>query len=532
MATIADPTEAIDWGTALDDTDVTVYFASPGEHFDGRFNWGDWSRYDREQVFDALSTYSDVSNLTFRQVGSPADADFILIRSYSLRSYGNFNPPDPDHTPLDGLGWFNSAPWVWSGPLRGLLEPGAFTFQTLIHEFGHGLGLAHPHDEGGTSPILPTPANGVGLDQTIYTVMSYNYGWYDGPLGAAPTRNYGYNLTPSALDIALIQDKYGANTEHNASDTTYRLPMQNLRGTGYSTIWDAGGIDTIIANGDRDTVIDLRPATLAPTEAHGGGGYLSRAEGIYGGFTIAHGVTIENARSGSGDDLLRGNSADNLLDGGAGSDTMNGGAGDDLYVVDDAGDRVNERPGAGRDTIEGDGVDINLLNYENVEMVRLVGSAPISARGDGEDNTIRGNLAANLLQGAGGDDHLRAGLGDDELHGNGGDDMLFGQSGDDTIIGGSGNDRLIGDTGDDSLTGGGGADVFVIDTNAGFDTIADFQPGIDKVELNVFGIEDYADVAARMIDSGDGVHIVFGALSTVLISSLQSADLDAGDFMI
>ena len=36
--------------------------------------------------------------------------------------------------------------------------------------------------------------------------------------------------------------------------------------------------------------------------------------GIYGGFTIANGVTIENARSGSGNDTLIGNEAANRLD--------------------------------------------------------------------------------------------------------------------------------------------------------------------------------------------------------------------------
>jgi serralysin len=46
--------------------------------------------------------------------------------------------------------------------------------------------------------------------------------------------------------------------------------------------------------------------------------------GVFGGFTIAHGVAIENALSGSGNDLLIGNAAANMFSGGAGNDTLRG----------------------------------------------------------------------------------------------------------------------------------------------------------------------------------------------------------------
>lgn len=40
-------------------------------------------------------------------------------------------------------------------------EIGGFDYITLIHELGHGLGLAHPHDNGGFSTIF----SGVTLSQ-------------------------------------------------------------------------------------------------------------------------------------------------------------------------------------------------------------------------------------------------------------------------------------------------------------------------------------------------------------------------------
>ncbi len=114
----------------------------------------------------------------------------------------------------------------------------------------------------------------------------------------------------------------------------------NAAGTRYSSIWDAGGVDQIVYEGARDANIDLRPATLQYEQ--GGGGWVSYAFGIHGGFTIANGVTVENARSGSGNDALIGNDAANRLESGAGTDVLSGNGGNDVLIG-----------GAGRDTLTG-----------------------------------------------------------------------------------------------------------------------------------------------------------------------------------
>ena len=59
---------------------------------------------------------------------------------------------------------------------------------------------------------------------------------------------------------------------------------------------------------------------------------------------LVHGLPFR-ALAGIGNasnNLLTGNGANNLLDGKAGADTMTGGDGDDVYIVDSAGDIVNE----------------------------------------------------------------------------------------------------------------------------------------------------------------------------------------------
>src|SRR4028119_536060 len=101
------------------------------------------------------------------------------------------------------------------------------------------------------------------------------------------------------FDIAAIQDKYGVNEEWATGDNHYILKDVNASGTMYESIWDAAGFDSIGYEGSRDAVIDLRPASLK--YEYGGGGWISYAHGVYGGFHLAHGGTIEGATGGRGD---------------------------------------------------------------------------------------------------------------------------------------------------------------------------------------------------------------------------------------
>ncbi len=107
----------------------------------------------------------------------------------------------------------------------------------------------------------------------------------------------------------------------------YQLPTANVAGTAYMCIWDTGGVDMIRYGGLADVTIDLTAATLDYSPS--GGGMISWADGVLGGFTIANGVVIENAKGGSGNDSITGNDAANSLIGLNGRDTLAGGDGAD-----------------------------------------------------------------------------------------------------------------------------------------------------------------------------------------------------------
>ena len=207
------------------------------------------------------------------------------------------------------------------------LEQGGYGFITLIHELGHGLGFAHPHDDGGTSSVMAGVSSAFGdygdydLNQGIYTIMSYNDGWgAEFPLHSE--LGYGYSGGPMALDIALAQTLYGANTTYRNDDSTYILPTTNEAGTFWTCLWDTDGNDTISnENSTQSCIINLNSATLVGANA---GGYVSWVEGIVGGFTIANGVVIEGAIGRAGDDELTGNGGMNKLQGNAGDDYLAG----------------------------------------------------------------------------------------------------------------------------------------------------------------------------------------------------------------
>jgi Ca2+-binding RTX toxin-like protein len=347
------PLASIDWGTKVSTSHIKVYYAKLGEVFGTAddpivsVGWDDYAKRDTKVAFDQ---YEHIINVDYTEVSNSADADFILVETATAPALlGQMRPPGTEN---EGVGDFNKAGVGWSAKS---LQQGGYNFITFIHEFGHGMGLAHPHDNGGSSEVMRGVTGDVatgyttgdfGLNQGIFTTMSYNDGWPDGPDGTSPSDNWGYQGTLMAMDVAVLQSKYGANTSYMTGDDVYRLPEVNRHGTFYSCIWDAGGDDTISGHGRLAVTIDLRPATLQYEE--GGGGWVSWADHIYGGYTVANGVTIENALGGRAGDGITGNDADNRLTGGGGADTVLGGAGADELQGGAGADQLIGGSGADR----------------------------------------------------------------------------------------------------------------------------------------------------------------------------------------
>ena len=233
------------------------------------------------------------------------------------------------------------------------LKIGGYDFVTIIHELGHAMGLYHPHDAPDLFPGVFTDEDfgAFDMNQGVFTMMSYLDGWQTSPAGAVDrgeTPGYGWEGTPMALDIAALQYLYGANMAYRTGDDTYTLAGQDGPGTYYSCLWDAGGTDTIAAARPRR---DHRSARRDARSRRRRGGFVSHADGVHGGFTIANKAVIENARGSAGGDRISGNFAANKLWGYAGADTISGFSGNDQINGGAGGDLLNG--GGGSDRIAG-----------------------------------------------------------------------------------------------------------------------------------------------------------------------------------
>ncbi|RYG92644.1 hypothetical protein EU803_00630 [Loktanella sp. IMCC34160] len=473
----ADPwIDSLVWGGQWTDAGgiVTITYSietgtAPAAVFSG--SGADWHSYEIVALEAAYAAWEAVANIEFVEVLNNANIENWLGSDAQVGALGWHNIPINNAImPLYGVFSYQGTGWTSTGLLEG-----GYGFVTLIHEIGHGLGLAHPHDGGsaGDATNFPGVTSAFGdygdynLNQGIWTTMSYNDGWPAEITSGDYT--YGWQATPMALDIAAIQAIYGANTTYASGSDTYVLPDANGSGTFWSCIWDTAGIDTIShAGGTNAAVINLNDAPLAADPANAGG-FVSYADGIVGGFTIANGVMIENAIGGNGNDHITGNEGDNSISGGMGDDRALGGFGDDAVL---------------------------------------------------------GEVGNDRLSGGSGDDLIYAGDGNDHISGGSGNDVLDGGSGDDWILGGDG---------DDALYGGSGSDVFVfLDMTASTqDVIHDFEDGVDLIQMSLNAYLGQSAEAGDILIQQDGTDtVVTCGNSTIILLNIASSVIDGDDFLI
>jgi hypothetical protein len=315
--------DALLWGNKWDtDEPLSYWFGGAGSVSFSSVTYAthEWTTTEKAAMRAGLLMMTSVTLLTEGvEVTSAAEANLKWYKVSDTWFLGAHYGPNGLST--SGMGFFNKDGTGWND-----LSTGGYGWVTIIHELGHALGLAHPHDGGGTSSLFPGVSGAYDYgdrrqNQNTYTVMSYIDVGADYNPSSATT--YGFASGPMLYDVRALQYLYGAHPSYHATDTTYALPTTNGAGTYYTAIVDTGGTDTLQYAGSGDATLDARA------------GAVSRASGIFGGFVVteAASAAIDRIVASTGNDVLTGNASDNVLTTGGGNDIVRGNGGNDTAVL-------------------------------------------------------------------------------------------------------------------------------------------------------------------------------------------------------
>ena len=231
-----------------------------------------------------------------------------------------------------------------------------------------------------------------------------------------------------------------------------------------------------------------------------------------------------------------GGDGNDVLIGSRGNDVLIGGAGDDVLIGN-----------GGQDVLDG-GTGNNVL----VPSAPMVIGFPGSLVGE---VTARADIAARLQLGdtvGSGHGNVTPAGGKLEMNGLAAPAVLVppAATGAATINGLAGNDVINaatmsspsmqfipnGGAANELLMGGAGADRFVFSGHNGTDTIANFQHGIDSIELSGYSaaLASFADLAGHISQVGGDVQVDLGAkvagAGTIMLEHTQLASITASDF--
>ena len=295
----------------------------------------------RPLIRHAFDAWEKVTGLTFKKVTSNN-----AMMTFDDEQSGAFASSTTSNGRIKSVDINFAKDWPTSGYTFD-----SYLFQTMLHEIGHGIGLAHAGNYNAGSGPPPSFPDDVlyANDSWNTTVMSY----IDQGVNTEDDADYALVMTPMIADIIAVQELYGVpvkayhgNTKYGLNSNTgdYMDDVFDMLTKGQSnskliggdapmtfTLWDTGGVDTINFKTDKERQrVDLREEAL------------SDIYGVKGAMVIGRDTVIENYIAGKSHDVVIGNNAKNTLQGGAGNDTLKG-----------LGARDKLKGGGGHDKLEG-----------------------------------------------------------------------------------------------------------------------------------------------------------------------------------
>ncbi|MBM3572262.1 MAG: hypothetical protein FJX52_07875, partial [Alphaproteobacteria bacterium] len=434
-----------------------------------RNNFQAFNDAQKAAAVSALNHFSEVANIRFVEVSGSGYGGAIRFGTNNQRGIGSGYANYPTDQTVDPTG--GDIYLANDQTTNSDMTVGSWGYVTMMHEIGHAVGLKHPGNYNAGSPAGTggdPPYLSAQDDHAGNTLMSYNP--HISRLNVSTLMQY---------DMQALQYVYGANTVTRAGNTTYTFTKASIE-----TIWDGGGTDTIDTTAiSAGTKIDLRAGHFSSIGTNGYGDLVSN------GVMIAPGVTIENARTGAGNDSITGNGADNALsggagnddikglagndtlDGGSGSDTLEGGAGNDTYIVDSTSDVVRDSASAADTVIATNQEAFDFFNANKASM----GIETVTLRASGGrvrlfDDTVSGDDGGGSTNTGSGDDGVT--VTDDTVSGSTGGGSTSGSDGGDTVTTSSTFQNSDGSSGSAQVTTDSNGDKVIVANGTGDDKVS------------------------------------------------------------
>ena len=262
-------------------------------------------------VDEAFKLFEAALGIDFQSTSS-SSADFRFGDEVSGRAYASsyFNSGKISYVNINVAS-------NWHSSQSGF---GNYTFQTIIHEIGHGLGLGHQgsYNAGGGVPITYSNHAEFANDSWQSTMMSY----FNQNENTSITAKGAYLSSPMSVDWIALDDLYseygygvsnaftgdtiyGFNTNITESTSEIFAKFKDYASSTF-TLVDGSGTDTLdlVDSATIKRLIFVQPFnTNQPLPI--------QRRSYTGNLTIASGTVIENAVGGSGGDAITGNSANN-----------------------------------------------------------------------------------------------------------------------------------------------------------------------------------------------------------------------------
>ncbi len=304
-----------------------------------------------------------------------------------------------------------------------------------------------------------------------------------------------YVLPSNFVSLTLIGSANLTGTGNSLSDVITANSGNDtlVAGSGIATLVGGAGNDTFVINNSGDVVHD---------SLTGFSNTLQSSVSTVLPINVNTLVLTASALKGTAN-----SGADTLISATTGVNTLVGGAGNDVFLVNNAGDVVQDSLTGFNNVIQS---AVNFTLPTNVNALTLIGTASLVGTGNGANDTLVSNTSVDTLVAGAGNDLLvvnnaadailassggkRGTFGNDTIAASVSDTLIAGintlvltgstalsgtgNSAADELVANAGNSTLLAGSGADTLVGGAGNDLFVI--NSASDVVQDSHSGTNS----------------------------------------------------